>query len=37
MIMIINFNDNDYHYHYVADNTTKNCIGGDDIYVYAWL
>ena len=35
--MIINFNDNDYHYHYVAHNATKNCIGGDDIYVYAWL
>ncbi len=35
--MIINFNENDYQYHYVADNSTKKCIGDFIIYVYAQL
>ena len=37
MILIINFNENDYQYQYVADNTTKKCVGDDDLYVYPWL
>ena len=37
MILIIIFNDNDYQYQNVASIATKNCIGPNDIYVYAWL
>ena len=32
---IITVNENDYQYQYVAQNTTKKCIGGLVIYVYA--
>jgi len=28
-------NENDYHYQFVAQNTTKKCIGAHVIYVYA--
>ena len=37
MQLIIICNENDYQYQYVADNTTKKCVGGKSIYVYAWL
>ena len=36
-ILINIVNENDYQYHYVTHNTTKKCIGGLFIYVYAWL
>ncbi len=35
--MIINFNEIDYQYQNVACNTTKKCVGGCIIYVYAKL
>ena len=37
MVLILVVNENDYQYQYVADNTTKKCIGANVIYVYAWL
>ena len=37
MQLIIICNENDYHYQNVAGYTTKKCIGGRKIYVYAWL
>ena len=37
MIMIININENDYQYQYVADNSTKKCVGCKVFYVYAGL
>ena len=37
LILVYVVNENDYHYQYVTHNTTKKCIGGLFIYVYAWL
>ena len=37
MIVIINFNEIDYQYQNAALNSTKNCVGPKDIYVYDWL
>ena len=37
MIIVIIFNDNDYQYQNVTVYTTKKCVGGSLIYVYAWL